>query len=130
MRLGVRAVCCLLAIVSVGSGCRKALTPNIDRNQPPETYITAAPFDTVTIRGPDGRPQFPPINIADHTIPVRFHLYWAGADKDGAVVGFYWAVTETTVAPIGADFAPLPGPKPSDYHFTTKTDSFFVFNVA
>lgn len=130
MRLGVRAVFCLLAIVFVGSGCRKALTPNIDRNQAPETYITAAPFDTVTIRGPDGRPQFPPINIADHTIPVRFHMYWAGADKDGAVVGFYWAVTETTVAPIGADFAPLPGPKPSDYHFTTKTDSFFVFNVA
>lgn len=130
MRLGVRAVLCLLAIIFIGSGCRKALTPNIDRNQAPETWITAAPFDTLTIRGPDGRPQFPPINIADHTIPVRFHVYWAGADKDGAVAGFYWAVTETTVAPIGGDFPPLPGPKPQDYHFTTKTDSFFIFDVA
>lgn len=109
-----------------GVGCRKALAPNVDRNQAPETWITAAPQDTITVRGPDGRPVGPP-QIG--TIPFRFHLYWAGSDQDGDVAGFYWAVTETVATP-GLDVQPgLPGPKPRDYRFTTKTDSVFIFNV-
>ncbi|MBI1795713.1 MAG: hypothetical protein HY076_04115 [Candidatus Eisenbacteria bacterium] len=98
-------------------GCRKALAPNIDRNKAPETWITAAPFDTVTLtKG---------IRPGVTTIPIRFHLYWAGSDQDGAVVGFYWAVTETIPT-----VTRLPGPRASDYHFTTRTDSTFIFDVA
>ena len=32
----------------VGSGCRKPLIPNIDKNKPPETWIVAAPQDTLS----------------------------------------------------------------------------------
>jgi hypothetical protein len=102
-------------------GCRKPLTPNVDRNLPPETWITAAPQDTITEFGPDG-----PVHLQPGTIAVRFHVYWAGADTDGEVAGFYYAVVETLPqAPV----PPLPGPKPRDYRYTTRTDSTFVFRV-
>jgi len=128
MRLGARVVLCLLALPLIaGSGCRKPLTPNIDRNEAPETWITAAPMDTLTVKDSYGRPIGNP-TIA--TIPVRFHVYWAGSDKDGAVAGFYYAVVETTATPTDGVFPPLPGPKPGDYRFTTKTDTTFVFTVS
>lgn len=116
MRLRVGFVLCLFSILSI-LGCRKALAPNIDRNKPPETWITAAPFDTITL----AKGETPPIG----TIPVRFHVYWAGSDQDGAVRGYYWAVTETVVT-----VRRLPGPRASDYRFTTRSDSIFIFNVA
>lgn len=121
MRLRVGLLLCLFAVIAL-VGCRKPLAPNIDRNKAPETWITAAPFDTITIvRGE--RPQL-------GTIPIRFHVYWAGSDQDGAVVGYYWAVVETLpVAPEGGT-PPLPGPRARDYHYTTRTDSTFIFNVA
>ncbi len=128
MRLGARVVLCLLALsLAAGWGCRKPLTPNIDKNEPPETWISAAPMDTLTVKGPGGVvvPN-PPVTM----IPVRFHLYWAGSDKDGSIAGFYFAVVETsTVGVPGFGLPPLPSPKPSDYHFTTKTDSTFIFTV-
>jgi hypothetical protein len=125
-RVGV-VLCFLTAYMAIG--CREPLKPNIDRNQAPETWITAAPFDTITLRDSHGNPTDP--FPTPGTIPVRFHIYWAGADKDGAVVGFYWAVVETLPRPVpGQGLPSLPGPKPSDYHFTTKTDSTFIFNVA
>ncbi|HEY3217304.1 MAG TPA: hypothetical protein VGK93_12515 [Candidatus Eisenbacteria bacterium] len=121
----------LLLLVYVGVACRTPLSPNVDRNQAPETWITAAPFDTITtVKG-----GFLPTGTgAPGTIPVRFHVYWAGSDQDGAVSGFYWAVVETLPVPPPNAFPPLvpplPGPKPSDYHFTTRSDSIFIFNVA
>ncbi len=128
MRWRVGVVLCLFAAY-LGFGCREPLTPNIDRNQAPETWITAAPFDTITIRDRFGNPVGDP---TPGTIPVRFHVYWAGSDRDGAVSGFYWAVVETLPRPAEGDtrVPRLPGPKPQDYHFTTRTDSFFVFKVA
>ena len=127
MRWRVGAVLCFFAAY-FGIGCREPLKPNIDRNQAPETWITAAPMDTITLRDPQGTPVGAP---TPGTIPVRFHIYWAGSDKDGQVVGFYWAVVETLPrAEPGQGLPPLPGPKPQDYHFTTKTDSVFVFSVA
>jgi len=128
MRWRVGAVLCLFAAY-LGIGCREPISPNIDRNQAPETWITAAPFDTITIRDEFGRPvENPEIG----RISVRFHVYWAGSDRDGAVTGFYWAVVETLPkAPEGTIFLPnLPGPKPQDYHYTSQTDSFFIFKVA
>lgn len=112
----------------MGSGCRKGLEPTVDNNLPPETWITAAPADTITTKDQFGHPIAPNPSI----LPVRYHMYWAGADKDGAVVGYYWAVTETTATSLG-DGIPipeLPGPKARDYHFTRRTDSVFVFDAS
>jgi len=113
---------CLFLLI-LGFGCRNPIAPP-DINQAPETWITSAPMDTITTR--NGRPsQSPP-----GTIPVEYHLYWAGSDVDGTVVGYYWAVTETTTTvPAGVPIPELPGPKPRDYHFTTRTDTTFIFNV-
>jgi len=128
MRLRFGVVLCFFATY-LGIGCREPLTPNIDRNQAPETWITAAPFDTITIKDENLNPIGRPL---PGTIPVRFHVYWAGSDRDGAVAGFYWAVVETLPRPPEGQIAVpnLPGPKPQDYHYTTKTDSFFIFAVA
>ena len=104
------------------------MTPSIDRNEAPETWITAAPLDTLTVKDEFGRPIVNPVVPTE--IPVRFHLYWAGSDKDGAVAGFYYAVVETTAAPVDGIYAPLPAPKPGQYRFTTKTDTSFVFTVS
>jgi len=128
MRLSVRVVLCLLALsLAASSGCRKPLTPNIDRNVAPETWITAAPLDTLTLKNQYGQPIGRPDPT---TIPVSFHLYWAGSDRDGAVAGFYYAVVETTAVPVDGFYDPLPGPQPGQYRFTTKTDTTFVFTVS
>src|SRR5262245_34967686 len=128
MRFRVGLVLCLF-VAYIAAGCRTALAPNIDRNFAPETWITAAPFDTITIKDAGGRPVEDPHPT---TIPVRFHVYWAGSDQDGAVAGYYWAVTETLPTPEPGFLRPpaLPGPKPTDYHYTTRTDSVFIFKVA
>jgi hypothetical protein len=106
------------------------LTPNVDRNLPPETWITAAPMDTLTAKDPQLRPIVGDPTI--HIIPVLFHMYWAGSDADGSVAGFYFAVTETTTTPdVLTHVVPsLPGPKARDYRFTAKTDTTFIFNVS
>src|SRR5262245_2996741 len=116
MRLRVGAVVCLFLAIW-GAGCRKSLAPTLD-NQAPETWIVAAPQDTITGHDPSNVPIKPVVG----RIPVRFHLYWAGADKDGEVVGFYFAVVETLpVPPEGQISVPaLPGPKARDYQYTTK----------
>lgn len=130
MRLQVGVVVCLVLASLVG-GCRKGLQPTVDNNQAPETWITAAPQDTITVRDAQGNP----ISLTGPDIgriPVRFHVYWAGSDKDGAVSGYYWAVVETLATPPG-DGVPipeLPGPKPSDYHFTHRADTTFVFRTS
>ena len=115
---------CLVSLV----GCRKALAPTTLGNLPPETWIVAAPQDTITTRDPNDGPIKPQIG----RIPVRFHVYWAGTDHDGTVVGYYWAVVETlAVSPDGTGPVPaLPGPKARDYHYTTATDSLFIFTAA
>lgn len=97
-------------------------------NQAPETYIISAPQDTITTRDDQNLPVRPGVG----RIPARFHLYWAGADRDGQVAGYYFAVVETLpLPPDGAVSVPtLPGPKARDYQFTTKTDSIFVFRTS
>jgi hypothetical protein len=124
MRFRVGILLCLFAIF-LAVGCRKTLAPNVDRNLAPETWITGAPMDTITIDRNGNEPV--PVRI-----PIRFHLHWAGADQDGAIAGFYYAVVETLPVPdpISNRIPDLPGPKPRDYHFIAKTDSIFIFNVA
>jgi hypothetical protein len=119
----------LVFAVALGLGCRKPLSPNVDRNRAPETWITAAPQDTLTQKDPTGAVIRPP---EPGTIAVKFHMYWAGSDDDGAVTGFYYAVVETLPQPPpGLDrIPPLPGPKASDYKYTARTDSTFIFTVS
>lgn len=112
-------------LLLVGIGCRKPLAPNADSNKAPETWITAAPQDTITTRDSNG--QLVPPSVGQ--IAFRYHLYWAGSDHDGAVRGYYFAVTETVSTPGVSGPTPLPGPKPYDYRYTSKTDSVFIFNV-
>ena len=126
MRLRVGAVLCLF-LAFLGAGCRKTLAP-VTANQAPETWIVAAPQDTITVRDDFNVPIKPQIG----KIPVRFHMYWAGSDRDGSVNGFFYAVVETLPVPAeGTISVPnLPGPKARDYRFTTKTDSIFVFTAS
>jgi len=128
MRLFNRAVLCLLLGLLVW-GCRESLQPQFNGSPAPETWITAAPQDTITVKDANGVVVGQP---RPGLIPVRFHIYWAGSSKDGAVVGFYWAVTETLSTPLGPGIPvpELPGPKAKDYHFTTRTDSIFTFTTS
>ncbi|MBI1798466.1 MAG: hypothetical protein HYR73_02135 [Candidatus Eisenbacteria bacterium] len=124
MRLRAGFYLCLFAVFC-GIGCRKPITP-ADNNQAPETWITSAPQDTITVKDKDGHPIVP----SPGTIPVLYHLYWAGSDIDGAIAGYYYALVETAAtAPPGFPLPGLPGPKPRDYHFTTHTDMTFIFTV-
>ena len=96
----------LMALVA--SSCRNTVDPDTDRNRAPDTYLTAAPIDSVA----GGDPS---------KVPYRYKAHWSGADIDGEVVGFFVAVTET-IPPISG-IVRLPPPKPQDYEFTTRTDS-------
>ena len=103
-------------ILVAGAGCRKVPTENNDRNRPPDTYLSASPIDSIAGGGLS-------------RIPHRYRAQWAGSDVDGEVVGFFVAVTETTVdVNTGRPFK-LPPPKPSQYHFTTSRESLFTFDV-
>jgi hypothetical protein len=110
MRLRWWGIFVVLLVALAQISCRKTVAPNTDRNRAPETYLTAAPLDSI-----GGKP----LNRA----PYRYAVHWSGSDIDGAIAGYYYAVTETLPG------APLPGPKPSQWHFTTKTDSVFIFDI-
>ena len=131
MRLRVGFVVCFLAFIA--ADCRNGLNPGAISNQAPETWITAAPQDTSTIM--DGQVVITP--GAPRTIPVHFHVYWAGADRDGVVDHYMVAVTEDSVL---TSTMPTPGPtptpppgsayKPGAYYATRRTDSLFVFSAS
>ena len=100
--LSLSALCSLAAIVVIGTlgpGCRESSELPVDRNIPPETFLTGAPGDSQT-----------------SFYAVR--LYWDGVDQDGEVVGYEYAVSES-----------LPDLEALDYVFTTRTDSLFRFQV-
>ena len=93
-------------ILVVGSGCREIATENTDRNRAPETYLSAAPIDSIAGGG---------LTRVAH----RYRAHWSGADLDGEVVGFYVAVTETTLDAQSGVPVRLPPPRPEAYKFTT-----------
>ncbi len=103
-------------ILVAGAGCRKIPTENTDRNRAPETYLSAAPIDSI---GGGGLSR----------IPNRYRAQWSGADTDGEIAGFFVAVTETTVDIVTGRPFRLPPPRPSDYRFTTARESLFTFDV-
>lgn len=110
MRWRLWGVLVVFLMSLVATSCRDTVDPNTDRNRPPETYLTAAPIESIAGGGLD-------------RIPYRFHAHWSGSDIDGEVVGFFVAVTETLAT------LRLPPPKPQQYMFTTRTDSIIIFNV-
>jgi hypothetical protein len=94
---------CALAYVAVVAGCEREDPPAVDRNRPPETFITEGPDKSTD--------PLDPVNLF-----YRAHLYWRGEDDDGRVVGFRVAVDDTADA--------------AAWSFTTATDSTFRFPVA
>ncbi len=103
-------------VLVVGSGCREIATENADRNRAPETYLSGAPVDSIAGGG---------LTRVAH----RYRAHWSGADLDGEVVGFYVAVTETTLDVQTGVPLRLPPPRPEAYRFTTARDSLFTFSV-
>ncbi len=103
-------------ILVTGSGCRELSVENTDRNRAPETWLSSAPVDSIAGGG---------LTRVAH----RYRASWAGADVDGEVVGFFVAVTETTIEAVTGRPLRLPAPQPSQYRFTTARESLFVFSV-
>jgi hypothetical protein len=83
-------------------GCERDDTVQVDRNLPPETFITEGP-------SPSPDPNRPT------QVFYQVHLYWRGEDRDGTIAGFRYAIDDTT--------------DPGSWNFTTKTDSVFRFRA-
>ncbi len=117
MRWSAGVFVALIGLVLVaGPACRNIPTENTDRNRAPDTYLSAAPVDSVAGGGLT-------------RIPHRYRAHWSGADIDGEIVGFYVAVTETTVEQTSGRPFRRPPPRPSQYQFTTAKDSLFTFTI-
>jgi hypothetical protein len=83
-------------------GCRRDESVAVDRNLPPETFVT---------QGPDLSSD--PNNPTD--LFYKAHLYWRGEDQDGTIAGFRFAIDDTT--------------DPGSWGYTSRTDSVFRFQV-
>ncbi len=117
MRWSAGVFVALIGLVLVaGPACRNIPTENTDRNRAPDTYLSAAPVDSIA-------------GGVLTRIPHRYRAQWTGADIDGEVVGFYVAVTETTVEQTSGRPFRLPPPRPSQYRFTTAKESLFTFTI-
>lgn len=99
-------------------GCRAFEPETVIVNHAPETYVTGGPQV-----GAGG--QF------------HHHLFWYGADSDGRVMRYVWALTEGTVQNPDTDddeedtrFNPAENITTLQIgHFTTRTDSIFDFQI-
>jgi hypothetical protein len=83
-------------------GCERDDTVAVDRNLPPETFIT---------QGPEASPD--PENPTD--LFYRARLFWRGEDRDGTIAGFRFAIDDTT--------------DEAAWMWTTRTDSVFRFQA-
>ncbi|MCA9750875.1 MAG: hypothetical protein KC591_01675 [Gemmatimonadetes bacterium] len=86
----------------VMAGCERDKSAQVDRNRPPDTFITEGPESSADPRRPT-------------QVFYQVHLYWRGEDVDGSVAGFRFAIDDTT--------------DPSSWSYTTKTDSVFRFSA-
>ncbi len=83
-------------------GCERDNSVSVDRNRPPETFITQGPDISADPEDPTD-------------VFYRVHLYWRGEDVDGTIAGFRYAIDDTS--------------DPSNWGFTEKTDSTFRFQA-
>jgi hypothetical protein len=108
---------CLLA-GSALVGCRAFEPEAIVVNRPPETYIIGSPAETSGAY-------------------FHFHVYWYGADEDGTVERFVWALTDTSIQDPETDddeedlrFNPATNISTLEIgRYTTRTDSVFDFQI-
>jgi hypothetical protein len=89
----------LAALWGLLGGCREQSSAPIDRNKPPETFLTSAPGDSQT---------------TFYWVSMR----WGGTDIDGAIDGFDVAVTES-----------LPNVETIEWKRTRRSDSLITFPV-
>src|ERR1700752_4449172 len=90
----------LVGVLAVGG--ERGETAAVDRNRPPETFITEGPVNS---EDPDD-----PTDLF-----YRAHISWRGEDVDGRVVGFRYAIDDTT--------------DPGAWGYPTQNDSVFRFQV-
>ncbi len=108
---------CLLA-GSLLIGCRAFEPEAIIVNRPPETYIVGSPAETSGAY-------------------FHFHVYWYGADEDGFVERYVWALTDTSVQDPETDedeedqrFDPADNISTLEIgNYTTRTDTVFDFRI-
>ncbi|MBM4116479.1 hypothetical protein FJ251_01875 [bacterium] len=103
--------------LAAGLGCRRELPELFDRNKAPETYVTAAPVESLF----DG---------------FRVNLSWYGLDPDGEIAYFLWAWTDSSRAYFSAW---NPENRAEDRilreglfdatHLTTRNDSLFTIQA-
>ena len=103
--------------LALGLGCRRELPELFDRNKAPETYLTAAPVESLF----DG---------------FQVHLSWYGLDPDGEIAYYLWAWTDSSRAYFSAW---NPETQAADRilreglfdatHLTTRTDSVFAIQA-
>ena len=98
---GLAALFALSWAVVIG-GCERDDTVRVDRNRPPETFVTQGP----EVSADPARPT---------QIFYQAHLYWRGEDADGTIQGFRFAVDDTS--------------DPGAWGWTTSTDSVFRFQA-
>lgn len=87
-----------LILIVVLSGCDNSLSGNFVENQPPVTNLTVERIN----RGEDFR------------LSSQINISWWGTDPDGYVVGFEYAINDTSE---------------SAWKFTTKSDSTFILPI-
>jgi hypothetical protein len=93
----------VLLAIAASVGCERDDSVSVDRNKPPETFVTRGPANSTD-------PDNPTL------LYYRAHLFWRGEDSDGTVTGFRWAIDDTTDRDA--------------WKWTTETDSIFRFEVA
>ena len=96
--------------------CRREEDP-IDKNRPPETYLSVAPPETLGSN-------------------YRYHLYWYGEDNDGVIEHYIFYISDSvrTLRPEENRQAEIldwnPANRKADYisgRFTTRTDTVITF---
>ncbi len=107
----------LMLALALGLGCRRELPELFDRNQAPQTYITAAPVESLF----DG---------------FQVDLSWYGLDPDGEIAYFLWAWTDSSRAYYAAwnpetnvDDRAFQDGLWDATHLTTRTDSTFTIQT-
>jgi hypothetical protein len=92
--LPIFVILALVFCLALVPGCRKE-RPGFERNLPPETFLTAVPFDSSFVF-------------------YRVKLFWGGLDQDGQVVGYAYVMTDSNQVP-----------RESTWTWTTDTEAEF-----
>lgn len=110
------ALAAALVLLILIPACRREQEP-LDRNKPPETYLTSSPTETTAT-------------------DYRVHMYWHGGDNDGVVTRYIWYISDTLLTldpernPDAEQRDWNPAERIADYlkgKFTTQTDTVIIF---